>query len=74
MIRADGTTTVNIPERKAGNKELHMLGIILVAVLTLALLGALPRWTHSRDWGYYPTGGVGVILFVVVILLILGRV
>ncbi len=51
-----------------------MLGIILVAVLILALLGALPRWTHSRDWGYCPTGGVGVILFVVVILLILGRI
>ena len=50
-----------------------MLGIILVAVLILALLGALPRWTHSRNWGYYPTGGVGVILFVVVILMIFGR-
>jgi low affinity Fe/Cu permease len=50
-----------------------MLGIILVAVLILALLGPLPRWAHSRNWGYYPTGGVGVILFVVVILLILGR-
>ena len=51
-----------------------MLGIILVAVLILALLGVLPRWTHSRNWRYYPTGGVGVILFVVVILLILGRI
>jgi hypothetical protein len=50
-----------------------MLGTILIVVLVLALLGALPRWTHSRNWGYYPTGGVGVILFVVVILLILGR-
>jgi amino acid permease len=51
-----------------------MLGIILVAVLILALLAALPRWSHSRNWGYYPTGGVRVILFVVVILLILGRI
>ena len=51
-----------------------MLGIILVAVLILALLGVLPRWTHSRNWRYYPTGGVGVILCVVVILLILGRI
>jgi hypothetical protein len=51
-----------------------MLGVILVAVLLLALLGALPRWAHSRDWGYYPTGGVGVVLFVVVILVILGRI
>ncbi|HZW96856.1 MAG TPA: DUF3309 domain-containing protein [Candidatus Eremiobacteraceae bacterium] len=51
-----------------------MLGTILVVILVLALVGALPRWSHSREWGYAPTGGVGLILFVVVILLILGRI
>ena len=51
-----------------------MLGTILIAVLVLALLGALPRWSHSRSWGYAPSGGVGLILFVVVILVLLGRV
>lgn len=51
-----------------------MLGTILIVILVLALLGALPRWPHSRHWGYYPTGGVGIILLVVVILLVLGRV
>ena len=51
-----------------------MLGTILVVVLLLALLGVLPRWPHSRDWGYYPTGGLGLILVVVVILLLLGRI
>jgi hypothetical protein len=51
-----------------------MLGTILIVILVLALLGALPRWGHSRDWGYYPSGGVGIILFVVLILLILGRI
>jgi hypothetical protein len=51
-----------------------MLGTILIVILILALLGALPRWTHSRDWGYAPTGGVGVVLFIVVILLVLGRI
>jgi len=51
-----------------------MLGTILIVILVLALLGALPRWGHSRDWGYAPTGGVGLILFVVVILLVLGRI
>ena len=50
-----------------------MLGTILIVILVLALLGALPRWSHSRDRGYYPTGGVGVVLFVIVILLLLGR-
>jgi len=56
------------------NKEHNMLGTILVVILVLALVGALPRWSHSREWGYAPTGGVGLILFVVVILLILGRI
>jgi hypothetical protein len=51
-----------------------MLGTILIVILVLALLGALPRWSHSRDWGYYPTGGVGLILLIVVILLVLGRI
>jgi hypothetical protein len=51
-----------------------MLGTILIVILILALLGALPRWSHSRDWGYAPTGGVGVVLFIVVILLVLGRI
>jgi hypothetical protein len=51
-----------------------MLGTILIVILILALLGALPRWSHSRNWGYAPTGGVGLVLFVVVILLVLGRI
>jgi hypothetical protein len=51
-----------------------MLGTILIVILILALVGALPRWSHSREWGYAPTGGVGLILFVVVILLVLGRI
>jgi len=51
-----------------------MLGTTLIVVLVLALVGALPRWTHSKGWGYYPTGGVGLILVIVVILLLLGRI
>jgi hypothetical protein len=42
--------------------------------LILALIGALPRWSHSRDWGYFPTGGVGLVLLVVVILVLTGRI
>ena len=57
-----------------GKRNKKMLGTILIVILILALLGALPRWPHSRDWGYAPTGGVGVILFIVVILLVLGRI
>lgn len=51
-----------------------MLGTILIVILVLALLGALPRWNHSRNWGYAPTGGLGLILVIVVILLVLGRI
>jgi uncharacterized protein DUF3309 len=51
-----------------------MLGTILIVILILALLGALPRWSHSKDWGYAPTGGVGIVLLVVVVLLVLGRI
>ncbi len=51
-----------------------MLGTILIVILILALLGVLPRWSHSRDWGYAPSGGLGLILFIVVILLVLGRI
>ena len=51
-----------------------MLGTILVVFLILALLGALPRWSHSRQWGYVPSGGVGLALFIVVILVLLGRI
>jgi hypothetical protein len=51
-----------------------MIGTILVVFLILALLGALPRWSHSRQWGYVPTGGVGLALLIVVILVLLGRI
>ena len=39
-----------------------MLGTILIVILILALVGALPRWSHSREWGYAPTGGLGLVL------------
>ena len=51
-----------------------MLGTVLIVILVLALVGALPRWSHSREWGYAPTGGLGIAVFVVVVLLILGRI
>ncbi len=51
-----------------------MLGTILIVILILALFGVLPRWGYSREWGYAPTGGLGLILCVVVILLVLGRI
>ena len=51
-----------------------MLGLILVLVLFLVLVGVLPKWSHSREWGYFPTGGVGIVLVIVVVFLLLGRI
>jgi hypothetical protein len=51
-----------------------MLGTVLIVILILALLGALPRWSHSRNWGYVPSGGVGLAIFILVILVLLGRI
>ncbi len=50
-----------------------MLGTILIVILILMLIGALPRWNHSRQWGYAPSGGLGTILLIVVVLILLGR-
>ena len=50
------------------------LGTILLIILILALVGAMPSWGYSRGWGYGPSGIVGLILVVVVILLLLGRI
>lgn len=49
------------------------LGTILLIVLILVLLGAVPTWPHSRSWGYYPSGLVGLIVLIVLILLLTGR-
>ncbi|PYO11310.1 MAG: DUF3309 domain-containing protein [Gemmatimonadetes bacterium] len=51
-----------------------MLGTILIVLLVLLLIGALPSWGHSRSWGYYPSGGLGLIVIIVLILLLLGRI
>jgi hypothetical protein len=53
-------------------REEFMLRMALTVVLILALIGALPAWPHSRNWGYYPSGGIGLILMILLILLLLG--
>jgi hypothetical protein len=51
-----------------------MLGTILLIVLILILIGTLPTWPHSSGWGYYPSGGIGLVLIIVIILLLMGRI
>jgi len=50
------------------------LGTILLIVLVLLLVGAIPAWPYSRGWGYYPSGGLGLVVLVLVILLVTGRI
>jgi hypothetical protein len=49
------------------------LGTILLIILVLVLIGAIPTWPHSRSWGYAPSGVIGLILAIVIVLLLLGR-
>jgi uncharacterized protein DUF3309 len=50
-----------------------MIGTILIVILILMLLGALPSWGHSRNWGYGPSGGLGLVVLILVVLLLTGR-
>lgn len=50
-----------------------MLSTVLLIVLIILLVGALPRWPHSKDWGYYPSGGFGLVLIILLILVLTGH-
>jgi Protein of unknown function (DUF3309) len=50
------------------------VGTILLIILILLLLGALPTWPYSGDWGYYPSGGLGLVLIAVLLLMLMGRI
>ena len=50
-----------------------MLGTILIILVILMLLGSIPTWPHSREWGYYPSSGLGIILLIIIILYLTGR-
>ena len=49
------------------------ISTILIVILILLLLGALPTWPHSRNWGYFPSGGLGLVVLILLILLLMGR-
>ena len=51
-----------------------MLGTILIVILILMLLGAIPTWGHSRNWGYGPSGGLGLIVLILIVLVLSGRI
>jgi hypothetical protein len=49
------------------------MGMILIVILALVLVGVIPSWPHSKSWGYYPSGGLGLVLLILLILLLMGR-
>jgi hypothetical protein len=51
-----------------------MLWTILIVILILMLLGAMPTWNHSRNWGYFPSGGLGLVVLVLIVLVLAGRI
>jgi hypothetical protein len=51
-----------------------MLSTIVLVILILMLLGAIPAWPHSRNWGYAPSGGLGLVVLILVILIVMGRI
>jgi Protein of unknown function (DUF3309) len=50
------------------------MGLILLIILVLLLIGGLPTWNHSRNWGYFPSGGLGLVLIIVIVLMLMGRI
>ncbi|MDA0702810.1 MAG: DUF3309 family protein [Proteobacteria bacterium] len=50
------------------------VGTILLIVLIIVLIGAVPTWPHSRSWGYYPSGGIGLVVVILLVLLLMGRI
>lgn len=65
---------MRIADARSVLEKAMSLGTILIIILLLMLLGVLPTWSHSRNWGYYPSGGLGIILVIVLVLLLLGRI
>jgi hypothetical protein len=52
---------------------LNLMGTILLVILILMLLGAIPAWPHSRSWGYGPSGGLGLVVIILLVLVLTGR-
>ena len=55
-------------------QKTDMLRLLLIVILLLLLIGALPAWTYSQSWGYFPSGGLGLLLVILIILVVVGRI
>lgn len=66
--------TLTMREIRRLRRTAMSLGTILIIILLLMLLGVLPTWSHSANWGYLPSGGLGLLLVVLVVLVVVGRI
>jgi membrane protein YdbS with pleckstrin-like domain len=62
-----------VPAHDSDRSEEHVMGLIVLIIVLLLVIGALPTWPYSTGWGYYPSGGLGLILLILLILLLMGR-
>jgi hypothetical protein len=69
-----GMTGADVSSVKLKTERGNVMGIILIVILVVLLVGTLPTWGHSSNWGPYPSGGLGLILLIVLVLLLLGRI
>ena len=67
------TAVVALAEPATYGTRIMNIGTILIVLLVLFLIGALPTWPHSANWGYYPSGGLGIVVIVLIVLLLTGR-
>ena len=66
-------SALGVVYRQQIDKRSNSMGLILLIVLILFLVGALPTWPHSRNWGYYPSGGFGLVVVILLVLILMGR-
>jgi len=71
---AEADPALTMREIRLLRRTAMSLGTILIIILLLMLLGVLPTWSHSANWGYLPSGGIGLVLVVLVVLAVVGRI
>lgn len=70
----NGTQIPTLPDTSVPKEPTMSIGTIMLIILILALVGALPTWSHSSNWGYGPSGGLGIVVLILIVLLLMGRI
>jgi MFS superfamily sulfate permease-like transporter len=73
LPRQEGGAFLKLFTQETHTQEGDIMYTILLVLLILMLLGALPTWPYSRSWGYYPSGGLGLVVVIVIVLVLAGR-